>query len=80
MAQARETMSIQTDVRGIAEPTAVSVTFMFERPRSHYKSSGGLRETAPREVTRTPDIDNYQQLTCVPLLTHSACTLALANG
>ena len=59
-AQARETLRSQTDVRGIDGPCAVSVKFLFARPKAHFTRSGALRPDAPEFVTKRPDIDNYQ--------------------
>jgi crossover junction endodeoxyribonuclease RusA len=51
-------------------PVAVRVTFLFERPKSHYGRRKGepyLRDDAPTFVTRTPDVDKCVRALLDPL-------------
>lgn len=48
----------------------VRVSFLFERPKTHYGSKQGqpyLRENAPTYVTRTPDVDKCVRALLDPL-------------
>lgn len=58
------------DLTTIDGPVSVRVTFMFERPKAHYRTgrnAGMLRDGAPEFVTRTPDIDKVVRATLDPL-------------
>ena len=47
-------------------PLAVDILFTFKRPQSHYGSRKGVpyvKDTAPRFVAQTPDIDKCQRST-----------------
>jgi len=39
-------------------PVTLHVAFHMRRPKSHFKSSGVLKATAPKYYTRKPDADN----------------------
>lgn len=45
-----------------AEPfagaVAMTISFVFRRPKSHYRTNGELKPTAPREFVSKPDADN----------------------
>lgn len=40
-------------------PIAVQAIYHVPRPKSHYKSDGSLRSSAPEHVTSRPDLDKY---------------------
>lgn len=40
-------------------PIAVQAVYYIPRPKSHYKSDGSLRTTAPEHCTSRPDLDKY---------------------
>jgi Holliday junction resolvase RusA-like endonuclease len=42
-----------------ARPIAVQAVYYIARPKSHYKTDGSLRSTAPEHVTGRPDLDKY---------------------
>lgn len=42
----------------LAGALAVRVTFRLPRPRSHYRTDGGLRPSAPPWPDRRPDLDH----------------------
>ena len=47
--------------------TAVDLTFVFPRPKSHYRTgkfAGVLRDDAPVWHTKTPDADNLAKFVC----------------
>jgi crossover junction endodeoxyribonuclease RusA len=49
---ALETKEPMTD-----QPVMVQITFMFNRPKSHYNSKGQLKPTAPLYKQTKPDLD-----------------------
>lgn len=54
-AVAAEAMQVGERISGAC---AVSIVFRFRRPKSHFKTNGELRETAPRHcITRKNDVD-----------------------
>jgi Holliday junction resolvase RusA-like endonuclease len=45
----------------LSGPISVDLTFVFQRPKSHYgtgKNDGVLKTTAPQLHTKKPDLDN----------------------
>lgn len=51
-------------------PIAVRATFLFERPKAHYRTGKNahlLRDGAPLYVTRTPDVDKTLRALLDPL-------------
>lgn len=47
----------------VGGPVTVSLLFVFARPKSHYRKSGGLKPAAPLWHTQTPDLDNLEKST-----------------
>lgn len=43
-------------------PICVNLTFYLPRPKSHFRSNGELKPTAPRWCTQKPDRDNADKL------------------
>jgi Holliday junction resolvase RusA-like endonuclease len=43
-------------------PLSINMEFVFARPSSHLTKAGGLRVSAPRFHTNTPDVDNLVKL------------------
>lgn len=41
----------------IDSPVGMTVTFCFERPKSHFNNSGGLTKAAPKAHRCKPDLD-----------------------
>ncbi len=39
-------------------PVAVELFFSFRRPKSHFRSNGRVKESAPNFYTQKPDVDN----------------------
>lgn len=39
-------------------PLSLELTFLMRRPKSHFRKSGTVRESAPTHPTGKPDIDN----------------------
>lgn len=58
------------DITPLEGPIAVRATFLFERPKAHYrtgKNAALLRDNAPLYVTRVPDVDKVVRATLDPL-------------
>lgn len=53
---ALEFRSLQLD-----KPLAITMRFRFPRPKSHYRSNGELKPTAPVYFTGKPDFDNLEK-------------------
>ena len=45
-----------------SEPIQVIMNFYIAHPKSHFRSNGELKATAPRNCTAKPDIDNLAKL------------------
>lgn len=43
--------------QGLDEAVALSLVFLFPRPKAHYNSKGQLKPSAPEHKTTKPDID-----------------------
>jgi len=54
----------------LPDPIRLCVTFYFPRPKSHYRTNGTLKDTAPRLIhDQKPDIDNCEKA-ILDALTH----------
>lgn len=42
-------------------PVILGMSFYFKRPKSHYTSTGELKETAPKRMLGVPDLDNLEK-------------------
>jgi Holliday junction resolvase RusA-like endonuclease len=59
---AREALKVFTEAKLLAPhfagPVALKLELFFPRPKSHFRSSGALKESAPSYVCTKPDFDN----------------------
>lgn len=52
-----DTQSNNKVPKGLDEAVAISLVFLFPRPKAHFNSKGALKPSAPEHKTTKPDID-----------------------
>lgn len=52
-----DTQSNNKVPKGLDEAVAISLVFLFPRPKAHFNSKGALKPSAPDHKTTKPDID-----------------------
>ena len=55
--------ALETDWELTTDPVYVGITFLFQRPKSHYNSKGLLKPNAPMFKMTKPDIDKLVRST-----------------
>jgi len=58
-----QTAAAETGYPVITHPVAIKIKFLFARPKSHYRTNGQLKESAPIYHSHIPDLSKIMRST-----------------